>query len=251
MKIIKILGCGWLGTAIAQSLISEYTCIVSVRTEEKKKRLEALGLQVKLVTVEENEIVDTTSFFSPADVLIISLTPIGIPYFQQVIRAIEKNGIQKVILFSSTGIYSDCEGWVDEESPLHIQNPKVKHLKEIEDLFLHNSHFDCTILRLGGLIGTNRNPVKYLSTKNFIDKGNEPVNIVSDKEIIEIIHALLQHTIGNTIFNIVSDDHRSKEDFYKEEAATYGIDLPPFEYSEKLKNRKVSNQKIKTYLKKK
>ena len=248
MKTIKLLGAGWLGTSLAHSLSKSYDCTVSVRSEEKKQRLQNEGLQVEIVAIKEDTIVDDSLFFSNTELLIVSLTPIALPYFEQVVQAIEQNHIKKVLLFSSTGIYTDCEGWVTENSDLHLEIPKVKHLKTIEDLFLLNPNFDCSVLRFGGLMGKDRHPVKFLAKKEVIDEGNEPVNMISDQEIISIIEQLITKEIPNDVFNVVTNDHRTKKDFYTEAALERGLQLPPFTETSKPKNRKVDATKIHRFL---
>lgn len=250
MKSIKILGAGWLGTSLAQSLSKTYNCTVSVRSIEKQLQLQATGLEVKIVQIKEDTILDESLFFRNTDVLIVSLTPILLPNFEQVVQAIEQNHIKKVILFSSTGIYADCEGWVTETTDLHLEVPKVSHLKAIEDLFVLNPNFDCTVLRLGGLMGKDRHPVKFLAKKDFIDDANEPVNMISDIEIITIIEQLLTKELTNDIFNVVANDHRSKKEFYTDAALQRGLILPPFRDAKFFKNRVVSAEKIHTYIKK-
>mgnify|MGYP003520060811 FL=1 len=248
MKNIAILGAGWLGTSLAHSLSKENNLKVSVRSEEKKQRLQNEGLQVEIVAIKEDTIVDDSLFFSNTELLIVSLTPIALPYFEQVILAIEQNHIKKVILFSSTGIYTDCKGWVTETSDLHLEIPKVKHLKTIEDLFLLNENFDCTVLRFGGLMGKDRHPVKFLAKKEIIEEGNEPVNMISDEEIISIMEQIITKELPNDVFNVVTNDHRTKKDFYTEAALERGLQLPPFTETPNRKNRKVDATKIQQFL---
>src|SRR5690606_40284617 len=87
------------------------------------------------------------SFFESIDVLIVSLTPQAIEVFKHLISEIIQWQIPKVILFSSTGIYADCEGVVTETSLLKTDRPKVALLKSIEELFLQNNEFTTTVLR--------------------------------------------------------------------------------------------------------
>lgn len=249
MKKIKILGAGWLGTSLAHSLSKRYECTVSVRSEEKKQRLQNEGLQVEIVEIKEDSIIDESSFFSNTELLIVSLTPVALRYFEQVIQKIEQNHIKKVLLFSSTGIYTDCEGWVTENPELHLEIPKVKHLKTIEDLFLLNPNFDCSVLRFGGLMGKDRHPVKFLAKKEIIDEGNEPVNMISDEEIISIIEQFITKEIPNEVFNVVTNDHRTKKEFYTEAALERGLHLPHFRETSKPKNRKVDATKIHRFIK--
>jgi nucleoside-diphosphate-sugar epimerase len=71
-----------------------------------------------------------------------------------------------------------------------------------------------TILRLAGLIGENRHPVKYFIQKNRIPNSNAPVNLVHQKDVIHAILLVLKNEIFGEIFNIVNPSHLSKKDYY-------------------------------------
>lgn len=248
MKNIAILGAGWLGTALAKKLQLNHQVKVSTRTVEKQVILTQEHLNTFIVDLDTPD--NFNSFFNDVDVLIISLTPQPIAIFRKIETFIKTHQIKHVLLFSSTGIYNDLEGVVTEISDLNIHLPRVALLKEIEDVFLENTSFKATILRLGGLIGPNRHPVNSLAKKERIADGNEPINIAYQKTIITYIEFLLTQELPNSIFNIVEDDHRSKQTYYTEAAEILNLKLPKFIFNEQPKNRIVSAQKIKEYIKK-
>lgn len=250
MKNIAILGAGWLGKSLALHLQEKKHFVkVSVRSQEKASDLKALNINAHQLKIEEDKIVGERSFFESVDVLIVSLTPQSTEIFKTLITEIEKNNIKKIILFSSTGIYADCEGLVNEESMLQLEVPKVKLLKDVEMLFLSNPAFETTVLRLAGLMGKNRHPVTFLAKKSQIDDGNEPVNMVDDLTILNYVEKIIDKNITTNIFNLVNDDHRTKEAFYTEAALNYNLKLAPFIQTENPKNRIVCNKKIKEHLK--
>ena len=250
-KSIGILGAGWLGTALAFYLQDKgYSVNVSVRTEEKKTELENSGLQAYALKITEDQVLGDLDFFNQTDVLIICLTPQNIAVFKNIAAQITQHNIREVILCSSTGIYADCSGTVDENSTLNVQLPKVQLLKDIEAIFLQLPQTQTTVLRLGGLIGPQRHPVTFMAKKDFISEGNEPVNIVYQQTILQTVECLLNHELPNTIFNLTEDDHRTKKDFYTEAAQKRNLTLPEFQNSEHPKNRIVSSEKIKEYLEK-
>lgn len=246
---IGILGAGWLGTPLAHFLKdNDHQVKVSVRSVEKQNKLQNQGLQTHLLHLTEDKILGDLSFFESIDVLIVSLTPQAIELFKHLISEIIQWQIPKVILFSSTGIYADCEGVVTETSLLKTDRPKVALLKSIEELFLQNNEFTTTVLRLGGLIGPDRHPVHYLAKKDIITDGNEPVNILYQYTLLTIVVALLQTKMSHTVFNVVEKEHRSKEAFYTEAAIKLGLSLPPFSASLPHRNRVVSTEKIESFL---
>lgn len=246
---IAILGAGWLGTELAHILKNnKYKIRVSVTTEEKKQHLQAMGLNAFAVNISSSGILGELDFFKDVDVLISTLTPQPITVFNFLVNEIKKHAIKNVIVCSSTGIYQDCEGVVIESSVLKLDIPKVQLLKCIEDVFLINDNFDATVLRLGGLIGKERHPVKHLVKKEAIADGNEPVNILYQKTFINTIISLLKNTLPNTVFNLVENDHRTREAFYTTAAKEYNFVLPPFTHNNTPKKRIVSTEKLNVFL---
>ncbi|HUH25765.1 MAG TPA: NAD(P)H-binding protein [Flavobacterium sp.] len=249
MKTVGILGAGWLGKPLALFLQDKgHQIKVSVRSEEKKNQLEDNGLNAFVLQIDENAVQGAMSFFKDLDVLIVSLTPQPLDIFKTLLQTAKLHNIQKVLLFSSTGIYTDCSGEVNEDSLLQTQLPKVKLLKEIEDLFLNEPLVTTTVLRLGGLIGPNRHPIMYMVKKGRVEAGNEPVNIVYQETILQTIAQLLSKGLPNTVFNLVENDHRTKEIFYTEAALAFGLQAPEFINESHPKNRIVSTKKLHEYL---
>lgn len=251
MKNIAILGAGWLGKSLALHLQDQNLQVkVSVSSIEKKERLVQEGLHAFVFKLTENLVYDPDNFLENVEVLVVSLPPVGIGFFETLRRNINCFGIKKVILFSSTGIYTDCEGTVTEETALQVHLPKVMHLKTIEDLFVHEPYFNTVVLRLGGLVGSDRHPVFHLAKKQQIADGNEPVNLVTKEEILPIVVHFLKSAFSTNVFNLVSNEHGTKEVYYTNAAQKLGIKLPPFVNAQSPKNRIVSAQKLTNYLNK-
>ena len=132
---IGILGAGWLGKPLAHFLQnSNHKVKVSVRSTEKQNELLNQCLKTYLLHIKDDNIYGNLSFFEAIDVLIVSPTK-ATEVFNRLISQIIGYQIPHVILFSSTGIYSDCECSA-ETTPLKTNKPKVALLKAIEELFL-------------------------------------------------------------------------------------------------------------------
>lgn len=246
MKSIAILGSGWLGTQLGKHLQStNFKIKVSARSKEKCDLLLEQGLDTHQVHIDPINPIIPNEFFTNTDLLIVSLTPVDLSIFEHLVDIISNYKIPEVILFSSTGVYKGLSDWVNESTPLLTSNTRVKHLNAIEQLFLAAPTFTCTVIRLGGLIGQNRHPVKHLAKKKVIEDGNEPVNIATDEKILPIINKIVSLPITNDIYNLVNDEHRNKREFYNEAAVKFQIKLPEFIDNPLPKNRKVSNEKIK------
>lgn len=252
IKTIGIFGAGWLGKSLALHLQdNDFNVKVSVSSIEKKEQLLNQQLNAFVIKVTEDDLQGDEDFFEKVDVLLVSLPPVDVSIFEMLIKIIPKYAIKKVILFSSTGIYTDCEGIVNEDTSLQKHLSKVHHLKAIEDLFLNENAFNTTVLRLGGLVGADRNPVYHLAKKEVIANANEPVNLVDKAQVLQTIFQLLNLPFNTTVFNVVSNNHQTKKDYYTQAAKGLNVILPPFLATPKPKNRIVSTQKLTTYLNKK
>ena len=110
---ISILGCGWFGLALAKTLISKNIAVKgSTTSADKLPVLEAAGIQAHQIDLSSTI---TNSAFFDCDVLIIAIPPKArsgegasyVPKLQIAIDAINAYDVKKVILISSTGVYSD------------------------------------------------------------------------------------------------------------------------------------------------
>lgn len=248
---VGVFGAGWLGKSLALLLQDKgFEVKVTASSEEGREKLKQLGINAFSVRVDEKGVYGDPGFFNDLKVLIISLPPVAPEFFRQIRMQMEHFGIKKGILFSSTGIYADCKGEVDETTSLQLHLPKVRRLKEIEDVFLVQSGIKVIVLRLGGLWGADRHPVYFLVRKDAIEDADEPVNLVQRDTVCKIVVGILSEKIGADVFNVVDDDHRSKEVFYSAAAEERKLLLPPFVKSKNPLKRIVSGEKIGRALKK-
>ncbi len=135
---------------------------------------------------------------------------------------------------------------VTEEDPLKPTKRSGEALVKVEQLLLAKSDIEFTILRFGGLIGEDRNPVKYMAGKH-IEKGSTPVNLIHRDDCIGIIERIIQKEAWGEIFNAVADEHPTKSDFYTAAAKAKGLLEPTFG-NETDGHKIISNKKIKNAL---
>ena len=247
MRRIGILGCGWLGLPLAKLLLLDGYKIKGTSTSpEKKLKLSKLGVESFYYLMGKNNL--SSSFFESLDTLVITIPFIKrgerinnlYESINQLISQIESESIKNIIYLSSISVYDSLQGIVDES---FICNPKsfsgISTLK-IEKLF-NQGNFITTIIRLGGLIGEDRNPIYSLSGKEF-DKGNELINLIHQDDAIGIIQAAIKNISSkNLIYNAVAPFHPTKKDYYSYIASRKKI-LPPI-FIETKRNKKVINSK--------
>ena len=141
---------------------------------------------------------------------------------------IEDLPVNKVIYTSSTSVYKDVNALVNENSETSDQ-PRSRSVLLAEEVLRINTDLDATILRLGGLMGYDRIPAKYVDGKKGLVTGDIPVNYVFRDDVIRAISRIIEindHNSWNKVFNVVAPEHPPKRTVY-EETAKYGRYIVP------------------------
>ena len=229
MMKISVIGCGWLGLPLAKELLKIGHVVNGSTTQpEKELLLQAQGIQpFHYDGTSEHHL---PSFVHESEVVIINFPPSrSYNYAEQIALLLQQfNNTSKIIFTSSIGVYQDVEGSVNEHSALFADHPVVLG----ESAVVASGKSYC-ILRLAGLIGADRHPVKNMSGRT-IENGNMRVNLIHRNDVINAIIHLLDKDQWNKTYNICSGEHPSKSDYYSAEANKLGIPAPTFTISEKI-----------------
>ena len=239
---ISILGCGWLGKALAESLISgNYNVKGSTTQTEKLSNLKALGITPFLINIENisQRIID----FLTADVLIIAITSKNIDAFKKLISSIEKSDLKKIIFISSTSVYN-----LDNTTVRENTKTKNSPLAKIEQLLLNSTSFKTTILRFGGLFGYDREPGHFFKTNKPISNPEGYINFIHRDDCISIIKNLIEQDVFGEVFNVCADSHPTRRDFYKEQFKKVGRPEPVFDEDSENNYKIVDSGKLKAML---
>jgi len=255
MKKISILGAGWLGNPLALKLKANgHLLKVSTTTQEKLSFFTENSIESFLISVGEKQNDDNLDqLLKNTDILIITIPPGRtqtvednyVEKIKQILPAIEKHQVKEVIYTSSTTVYLSLKGEVNEETPIVPISEMDQQIIAIENLLLNNPNFNATMLRLGGLIGEDRHPVRFIVRKPVVEDANNPVNMVHRNDIIRFVEKMVEAKIPNEIFNIVAPIKLNRRDFYTQEANKLGLSpLPQFIDNPNADLRKVSGEKI-------
>ncbi len=258
---ISVLGCGWLGFPLAQHLITEgYTVKGSTTSPEKVNLLEQAGIEaflIKLPDALDSANSDLASLLE-TDILFLNIPPSRgraekVDSYPKLIKRIADKaaeaGVSWIIFASSTSVYSETGGLTYEVDAKKGQasRPSGEAVLEAEE-FIASSGNDYTILRFGGLYGYGRHPVKYLSGKKGLNGASKPVNLVHQTDCIRVVDLVISQKKRSDIYNVVSDGHPPRKEFYESAARYYGMPLPQFNSNEDKDEsdyRVVSNAKLK------
>ncbi len=254
--IISVLGCGWLGFPLAERLRSlKHTVKGSTTTPKKLNLLQQSGIDAYLLELPNSLTDEKTESFWDSDILFLNIPPgrrnpdveDEFPAnVEKVIAKAKEHDISWIIFASSTSVYPKFGGLTTEEEAQQGQAARTsgEAILKAEEI-LKNSGIDYTILRFGGLYGYDRHPVKYLSGKKDLDEGLKPVNLVHQLDCVNVIEEVINQKKRNEIYNVVSDGHPPRKEFYVCAAKHFDLPPPTFKKDEDKNYRIVSNEKLK------
>jgi len=240
-KTVGIIGCGWLGTALAKKLLTDnYQVIATTASDSSAAQLREQGINSHQLSLPsdllENEIVKHPVFSMSQ--LVICLPP-RMKYGQsnypekikQLLSAAEISGVQHITLISSTAVYSGLSGKVDEQTELNFTADKVQIMHDAEQYVINFSRYS-NVIRMAGLIGPERHPGRFLSAKKLFPNPDGVVNMIHQQDAVGVIDTILktyhQPILKKAIFNGVSDTHVTRKEFYQVAAQALNLPKPQF-----------------------
>jgi nucleoside-diphosphate-sugar epimerase len=246
MSTISLLGCGWLGTPLANRLsASGYSVKVSSSTQRLFSN-ETLSPYV----IRLPECID--SHFFDCQVLIIMvpfkrrfLDPSQYLDMIMSIHPYISTKIKQIIFTSSTMVYQATNQRVNEDSPID-DGDRAQVLTQVERFLLDLPAIKTTILRLGGLYGPHRDIGQFALKKKVI-MGNHPVNLIHQDDCIAIISALLKQPYHG-ILNAVGNAHPTRYDLYHQVLDNTSLSQIKFVNDPTLSYKIVDNTKLKRLL---
>lgn len=239
---ISILGCGWLGFPLAKELLkSGFSVKGSTTSAQKLILLQENNIHGFLITLDEAKVGGDIAAFLQSDILIIDIPPkLRVNLSENFVRKIEllipfieKSTIKKVLFVSSTSVFADHQGLVDENSLPEPDSESGRQLLESEKLLQQSSRFKTTVLRFGGLIGADRHPAYFLSGRQ-VAFPNAPINLIHLEDCIGIVKHILLHRLWGKTIHGVSPFHPSKELYYTEIVQQLG--LPKIKFNRDFEN---------------
>lgn len=258
MQKISILGCGWLGLPLAKSLIQKGWAVNGSTTSAGKETiLSEAGIYPFIIQLHPDSITgDVKTFLDESDALIIDIPPklrgeqseSFVDKIRMLIPHIEAGSVTKVLFVSSTSVYGDDNLVVTEDTIPRPETESGKQLVECEQLLLQNPDFKTTVLRFGGLISEDRQPVKYIAGKDNLENPDGPVNVIYREDCIGIIEAILEKGAWGETFNGVMPYHPTRKEYYTQKALALGLATPKFNNEKPSRGKTVGADKVKTIL---
>lgn len=254
MTQISILGCGWLGLPLAKSLLQNGFPIKGSTTSlEKISLLESEGITPFLVRLEEQQIsASVADFLADSQILIINIPPKlrggstenFVAKITTLLPFIENSTVEKVLFVSSTSVYGEANEVVTEATVLNPDTEGGRQLAIVENVLQKNSRFQTTILRFGGLISDDRNPVRFLSGRENIENPDTPINLIHQDDCIGIIEKIIALNSWGGTYNAVAPFHPTRQEYYTQKAIELNLALPKFAALNTIVGKTILNNKV-------
>ena len=257
---IAIIGCGYVGMAVARYFYSQPGSVVTATTTtpERVPILEKIAHQV--IIVKGSDTVGLKSVLQDQDVILMCVGARGKSYQDTYLHTARNlvglmrqiPSVKQIIYTSSYGIYGNQQGrLVDESSPLAPATANQQILVDTEQILLSatSAQRHVCIFRLGGIYGPLRELVKIYSRvagQTLPGDGYEPSNWIHLDDIVGAIAFASEQQLQG-IYNLVDDSQLQRRELIAQVLAKHNLNPVTWDVSQSSSrpyNIRVSNQKI-------
>ncbi len=263
---LLILGCGYVGTKLAQSCLKQGIEVkATVRNPKHVMPLQNLGVDA---ICTDNPSLLPQAWLNDCDALLDSI-PLS---YDEAQAAFPSQGtwvaplltkmpaLMWAAYLSATSVYADSSGdWIDETTPPKATHTRGKARLLAESVWL-NSNAPVEIFRLAGIYGDERNIVGKLMAGNYKTIQWQPEhysNRIHIDDIVAALMAAMASPCSGRILNLCDDEPCSHTSYATELAALVGAPAPIVLSAEEAKhqlsakfisffadNKRISNQQL-------
>ena len=189
--------------------------------------------KIKAFKVDFSDVDSSEAGFFKSNTLIVTVPPskggkeLYAQYLEKILVFARDNGTKKVIFTSSTAVYPESS--TPEDSPIQEHSSRGNNLFAAEAAVKKIFGNAATIVRLGGLIGPQRHPARFLSGKLDVAGANVPVNFLSLEDGVRMLADLVNDGRTGRTFNLVCPPHPSKKEYYGLACKLKGLPAPEFD----------------------
>ncbi|MGF1542231.1 MAG: SDR family oxidoreductase [Pleurocapsa sp.] len=260
---ITIIGCGYVGSAIAWQWKQQgHQVTVTTTTAEKVPYLQTISSEVAIANGGD---LDTLKqVIKDREIILLSLAAKQrtVEGYRQSYLATAKNlmramedtpSVQQVIYTGSYGILGNKNGaWTDETAPVEPINELGEILAQTEEVLLSKPELKSkvSILRLSGIYGPKRELIKIFRSRAGTTRpgdGQDYTNWIHLDDIVNGIEFTRQKQLSG-IYNLNSDEILSTDEFFTRLFTTHNLPAITWDSSQpslRHYNLKLDNQKLK------
>lgn len=256
---VAIVGCGYVGTAVAQQWQTQgLDVLVTTTRKERVAELSAIAQRVEVLVGTDSDRLQ--SALSDRQVVLLCVaSKRGASYEQTylstaktITQVLPHTSVEQLIYTSSCSVYGEHQGaWVSEQMPPKPITDNGRIIEQTEETLLSAISFQrkVCVLRLGGIYGPGRTLEKIYSRAAGTTrpgKGEEGTNWVHLSDIVRGIEWARNQQLSG-LYNLVQDEVPTVRTLIDEVCRRNA--LAPVEWDESQpstrKNVRISNGKIK------
>lgn len=262
-----ILGCGYVGSAIARAAIAagRQTRVCSRSTGRLQPTLGAEGAEVKFLDAATPKNFTSAVNGMHGATIIYSIPPVAsLPPGHAIRAALQAAygvGAANFIHFSSSGLYGeepDDDTWIDEDTPI-TPDSAMQNVQSDEQEVLKASFEKpkITILRLAPVYGPGRGVRNRIRKGEFkiLDDGQHATSRIYIDDLVQVVFSCEDKAPHKALYLAADDEPTTQGEYAKWLAERMGVPLPPHRPQMEAgksrvahRNRKIKNAKMKAEL---
>lgn len=262
---IAIIGCGYVGSALASALIDAGHDVVATTTSTGRiAELQSLGARAELLDVTDVD--GLTAVLADRQAVYLTIAPKGrgaeyrevyLAAAQHLAVAVARTRVRRVIYTSSTRVYGQDDGsWVDESSPTQPRDKRGAILLDTENTLLglgsaNGDRVTVSVVRLAGIYGPGREPAaRARALAGTRQPGGEAyVNLIHRDDIVSALVALLDRR-HHGVLNLSDDAPELRRTLYDRVVAQSGLSAIVWidDSPSRRRGKRVGNDRIKRLL---
>ncbi len=264
---VTIVGCGYVGEALARLLGAQAQCHLTLTTTREQRRAELEPLGNRVLVLKASDPPALKQALESADAAVFCMAPGGdrqvdagvyaATYRDSITTLLallpELPQLRQIVYTSSCGVYGDAAGnWVDECSPVVPRDAHAAVLVESEQLLAQarSDQRRVCVLRLGAIYGPGRDlsrRFKALAGTTRPGDGQNHSNWIHRDDVAGAMAAALAGAWDETV-NVVDDQPWRVADLL--DRICTAAELPPVQWSgaspdsTPMADRRISNRRL-------
>ena len=256
---VLVLGCGWLGMALAQHLVaSGYLVLGTTTSPDNIPMMEAAGIQAHVLRLGADFGAPAEALLHQllraADVLVLNVPPRAAAagayptLLRPVHRAVATAGTPHVLFVSSTSVYPNEPRVMNEADAASTRDAASDILRAEGHFVPRYGQWKSTVVRLGGLIGPGRAPGRFLAGRRDLAQGNAPVNLVHLTDVVGVLASIIEHEAWGHTFNVCANQHPLRREFYPAAAQYLNLEAPTFKDEAEVSGKTIDSSLVRSLL---
>ncbi|MEI8256351.1 MAG: NAD-dependent epimerase/dehydratase family protein, partial [Deltaproteobacteria bacterium] len=197
---LVLLGCGFVGRVVALRAIRAGRMVVAtVRSTERARQLANDGVDARILAALTPDVVRTLA--SPGFDLLVAFPPDGVT---DAVLAAAPLGAARSVYLSSTGVYGNHRGDVDEETPAVPDSPRTWMRLEAESAWRAGG---AVSLRAAAIYGPGRGLPRRIAERAFQipGTGGNVVSQIHVEDLADLVMAALERAAPGSVY-LAADD---------------------------------------------